>query len=109
MPIYVCPYCLHVVGHFSKDYMEGEVKSVNVDLENKNCQVLLSSKIYRGANCSKLNVLKSHAGRIAKEVGLCEEQKKRFLECVVELKRQHPRWKDYKILEVALNSVLEGG
>ena len=109
----ICPHCLNPVpiSDFDRDYLEGEVKPVRVDI--KNCATLLGSKIYREAKCSTIQELRRSAGKIALKMNLSEEEKNKFKSKVVELKRQHPNWKDYKILETALNSVLgyalEGG
>ena len=109
MYVYICPHCLHPVLCYDRDYEKGEVKAVNVDVENVKCSVFLTSDIYRNAKCSNIQQLKGHAGQIAKELNLSEEQKKLFFQRIIELKRKYPRQKDYKILEVALNSILEGG
>ncbi|AEF96050.1 hypothetical protein Metig_0494 [Methanotorris igneus Kol 5] len=109
MYVHVCPYCLNPVLCYQKDYLEHEVHPVKVDVENLECSVLLGSKIYKNAQCSNLQGLKIVAGKIASKLKLGGDEKKAFMEKVEELKRQHPRWKDYKILETALNSVLQGG
>lgn len=105
--IAICPHCLHPVVCFDKDYMEGELKAVKVDVENSKCSVLLASNVYQNAKCSNIQALKVAGGKIAKELNLSEEQKKQFFQKIIELKREHNRWKDYKILEVALNSILD--
>jgi len=104
--IAICPHCLHPVLVPDKDYIEGEVKAVNVDVGNPKCSVFLTSNIYQNAKCSNIQQLKVHAGRIAKELNLSEEQKKEFFNNIIKLKREYNRWKDYKILEIALKSVL---
>jgi len=103
--IHICPYCLNPIIYFEKDWVEGEVKAVNVDVSCEECCVLFTRNIYRIAKCSKLPTLQVHAIKIAKKLGLSEEEKKLFLQKVVDLKKEHPRWKDYKILEHALNSI----
>jgi hypothetical protein len=77
-------------------------------VENSKCSVLLASNIYQNTKCSNIQGLKVAGGKIAKELGLSEEQKKEFFNNIIKLKRDHNRWRDYKILEVALNTVLEG-
>lgn len=109
MHVYICPHCLHPVPVFDRDYLTGEVGAVKVDTKNPRCSVLLSNNFYRNAKCSNIQQLKTYAGRIAKELNLSEEKKEQFFQRIIDLKRQHPRWADYKILEVVLNSVLEGG
>jgi hypothetical protein len=104
--IAICPHCLKPVICFGRDYLEGELRAVKVDLENSKCGVLVGNRIYKNAKCSNLQNLKMHAGRIAKELNLSEEKKELFFQRIIELKRKYNRWKDYKILEVALNSVL---
>jgi CRISPR/Cas system CSM-associated protein Csm2 small subunit len=105
--IAVCPHCLHPVIVFDRDYMDGEVKAVKVDVENSKCSVLLASNVYQNAKCSNIQQIKVHAGKIAKELNLSEEQKKEFFNNIIKLKREHNRWKDYKILETALNSIIK--
>ena len=108
MYVHICPHCLSPVICFGKDYAKGEVKAVNVDVENAKCSVLLTSSIYRNAKCSNIQSLKVVGGKIAKELKLSEEQKEQFFQRIIELKRKYPRQKDYKILEWAVNSVLFG-
>ncbi len=107
MVVAICPHCLHPVVCFDKDYMEGELKAVKVDVENSKCSVLLAINVYQNAKCSNIQGLKVAGGKIAKELNLSEEQKKQFFQKIIELKREHNRWKDYIILEVALNSILD--
>jgi translation initiation factor IF-2 len=106
MAIAICPYCLHPVACFDKDYTKGEVKAVKVDVENAKCSVLLASNVYKNAKCSNIQGLKVAGGKIAKELQLTDEQKEQFFNTIIKLKREHNRWKDYKILEIALNTVL---
>ena len=108
MAIAICPHCLHPVFCFDRDYLAGEVKAVEVDVENAKCSVLLASNVYKNAKCSNIQQLKVHAGRIAKELNLSEEKKELFFQRIIELKRKYNRWKDYKILEIALNTILQG-
>ena len=108
MAVHICPHCLTPVLCFSKDHLSGEVRAVKVDLENSKCHVLLGSSIYKNASCSNMQQLKTFAGMIAKKMNLDDEKKQKFMSKVVELKRTNRYWKDYKILEVALNSVLQG-
>lgn len=105
MSIHICPYCLNPVIYFEKDWIDGEVKAVKVDTSYPECCAFLTRSIYANARCSRIQVLKTYAGMIAKKLGLSEEEKKLFLQKVVDLKKEHPRWKDYKILEHALNSI----
>jgi hypothetical protein len=105
---HICPNCLNPVICYSKDYLEGEVRSVKVDLENSDCHVLMGSNIYEDASCSGVQQLKTHAGRIAKQLNLEDSKKNEFLNKVVELRKVNRYWKDYKVLEVALNAVLQG-
>jgi len=104
----ICPHCLSPVPitDFDRDYLEGEVKSVKVDV--KNCATLLGGKIYRNAKCSTIQELRRSAGKIALKMNLSEEEKNKLKSKVVELKRKYPNWKDYQILEIAVNSVLFG-
>jgi hypothetical protein len=104
--IAICPHCLHPVFCFDRDYLAGEVNSLKVDVENAKCSVLLASNIYQNAKCSNIQGLKVAGGKIAKELNLSEEQKKEFFNNIIKLKREHNRWKDYKILEIALKSVI---
>ncbi|WP_018153462.1 hypothetical protein [Methanothermococcus thermolithotrophicus] len=104
--IAICPHCLSPVACFDKDYMNGEIKAVKVDVENSKCSVLLASNIYQNAKCSNIQHLKVHAGKIAKELNLSEGRKELFFQRIIELKRKYNRWKDYKILETALNAIL---
>ena len=106
MTVYICPYCLSPVFYFEKDWVEGEIRPVNVDVSCEECCVLLTRNIYKIAKCSKLPTLLVHAIKIAKKLNLSKEEKKLFFQKVIELKRKYPWWKDYKILEIALNSVL---
>ena len=106
--IAICPHCLHPVACFDKDYMKGEIKTVKVDVENTKCSVLLASNIYQNAKCSNIQGLKVAGGKIAKELNLSEEKKELFFQRMIELKRKYNRWKDYKILEIALNTILQG-
>ena len=106
--IAICPHCLHPVFCFDRDYLAGEVNSLKVDVENAKCSVLLASNIYQNAKCSNIQGLKVAGGKIAKELNLSEEQKKEFFNNIIKLKREHNRWKDYKILEIALNTILQG-
>ena len=78
MAIAICPHCLHPVFCFDRDYLAGEVKAVEVDVENAKCSVLLASNIYQNAKCSNIQGLKVAGGKIAKELNLSEEQKKEF-------------------------------
>ena len=105
MTIHICPHCLNPVFYFERDWTEGEVRAVKVDMSHPECCVLLTRNIYKNAKCSKIQVLKTYAGMIAKKLNLSEEEKKLFFQKIVELKRKYPRWKDYKILEHALNSI----
>jgi len=103
--IAICPHCLRPVLHYDRDYMNGEIKAVKVDVQNSKCCVLLASNIYQNAKCSNIQHLKVHAGRIANDLNLSEEKKELFFQRIIELKRKYNRWKDYKILETALNAI----
>ena len=108
MTISICPHCLRPFTYFDKDYRDGEIKAVKVDVENPECSVFLTNSIYQNTRCSNIQNLKTQAGKIAKNLNLSKEEKKLFFQKVTELKRKYPRWKDYKILELALNSISGG-
>ncbi|ADC69822.1 conserved hypothetical protein [Methanocaldococcus sp. FS406-22] len=117
--IHICPYCLSPVLCYSKDYLDGHVKPVRVDLENKECHVLLGRDVYKNASCSNVQKLRIRAGAILKRVeellgvSFDESKRKEYLSKVVELRKNNRYWPDWKVLEIAINSVLgyalEGG
>ncbi|MBP2202161.1 hypothetical protein J3E07_001602 [Methanococcus voltae] len=104
MKVHICPYCLNLVLHYSKDYI-GELNAVNVDEDNV-CGALQSNVILNNAKCSNIQGLKVNGGKIAKKLNLTQEQKELFFKNIIEIKRKKNRLKDYIVLEIAINSVI---
>ncbi|CAF29745.1 hypothetical protein [Methanococcus maripaludis] len=104
--IRICPKCLKAVVHYEKEYITGKVRPVFVDTENKCCGYLQTESVFNNAKCSKLQILKTQAGKISKQLNLSEELKYEFFENLKRFKRTHNEWKDYRVLEEALNYTL---
>uniref|UniRef100_A9A7I7 Uncharacterized protein n=1 Tax=Methanococcus maripaludis (strain C6 / ATCC BAA-1332) TaxID=444158 RepID=A9A7I7_METM6 len=104
--IRICPKCLNAVVHYEKEYLTGSVRPVFVDTENKCCGYLQTESVFNNAKCSKMQLLKTQAGKISKQLNLSEELKYEFFENLKRFKRTHNEWKDYRVLEEALNSGL---
>lgn len=100
--IRICPKCLKAVVHYEKEYLTGKVRPVFVDTENKCCGYLQTDSVFNNAKCSKLQILKTQAGKISKQLNLSEELKYEFFENLKRFKRTHNEWKDYRVLEEAL-------
>ncbi|MBB6401937.1 hypothetical protein HNP92_001242 [Methanococcus maripaludis] len=97
---------MKAVVHYEKEYLTGKVRPVFVDTENKCCGYLQTESVFNNAKCSKLQILKTQAGKISKQLNLSEELKYEFFENLKRFKRTHNGWKDYRVLEEALNSGL---
>ncbi|MBA2859012.1 hypothetical protein HNP93_001713 [Methanococcus maripaludis] len=104
--IRICPKCLKAVVHYEKEYLTGKVRPVFVDTENKCCGYLQTESVFNNAKCSKLQILKTEAGKISKQLNLSEELKYEFFENLKRFKRTRNEWKDYRVLEEALNYTL---
>jgi len=104
--IRICPKCLKAVVHYDKEYLTGKVRPVFVDTENKCCGYLQTESVFNNAKCSKLQILKTEAGKISKQLNLSEDVKYEFFENLKRFKRTHNEWKDYRVLEEALNYTL---
>jgi hypothetical protein len=102
----ICPICLEPTFITDKDYVEGEIKPVTV-LISYRCGHIITNKVLRNASLSNIQRVRARAGVIAKRLGLKEEHKKEVFNLIKEIKRQHPKMKDYKVLELAFNEILK--
>ena len=53
-----------------------------------------------------MQILKTEAGKISKQLNLSEDVKYEFFENLKRFKRTRNEWKDYRVLEEALNYTL---
>ncbi|ABO36134.1 hypothetical protein MmarC5_1843 (plasmid) [Methanococcus maripaludis C5] len=98
----ICPKCYSIVRVFDRDFINGVIRPVKVP---ECCGFFLTPYIYKSAECSNIQKLKTTAGALAKMMKLNEEQKAQFFKNIIEFKRMYNAQKDYKILELALNSL----
>jgi len=103
--IHICPKCLKPVMVYDKEYLTGQIDPVFVDTENC-CGYLQTDQVFKDSKCSKMQLLKTQAGKIAKQLNLSENEKYEFFENLKRFKRDHNEWKDYRVLEESLNSGL---
>jgi len=98
----VCPKCLSIARCYERDFLTGSIMPLKVP---KCCGFFLTPYIYNSASCSNNQRVKSISGRLSTAMEFNSIQKKQFFENIKKFKQMYNTQKDYKIIEMALNSM----